>query len=74
MTVVFFLVFTLVLCETMLLGHSIVVDGVPLDGSPEVVFHTFQIGLVVLFYVLAAVGIVFAVGCLLFNFIFRGRK
>ena len=49
-------------------------DGVPLDGTPEIVFHTFEIGLVIVFYVLAAVGIVFSIGCLLFNLIFRERK
>ena len=49
-------------------------DGIPLDGSPEVSIHTFEIGLVIVFDVLATVGIVFAIGCLLFNFIFRERK
>ena len=51
-----------------------IVDGIPLDGSPVMVLHTFQIGLVVVFYILTTVGIAFAVGCLLFNFIFRERK
>ena len=53
---------------------SVDADGVPLDGSPTIVVRTFQIELVVVFYILTTVGIAFAVGCLLFNFIYRERK
>ena len=49
-------------------------DGVPPDGTPQEVIHTFQLGLVVVFYFLAAVGFIFSVTCLLFNFEFRNRR
>ena len=49
-------------------------DGVPPDGTPQKVVHTFQLGLVVVFYFLAAVGMIFSVVCLLFNFVFRSRR
>ena len=50
------------------------VDGIPPDGAALQVINTFQIALVVIFYLLATIGIIFAVGCFLFNFIFRKRK
>ena len=44
------------------------IDGVPLDGSPAISsIHIYQIGLVVVFYILTTIGIAFAIGCLLFN-------
>ena len=49
-------------------------DGVPPDGTPQEVIHTFQLGLVVVFYILAAVGFIFCVACLMFNFVFRNRR
>ena len=49
-------------------------DGVPPDGTPQEVIHTFQLGLVVVFYFLAAVGFIFSVACLLFNFLFTKRR
>jgi hypothetical protein len=51
-----------------------VVDGIPPDGAPLQVINTFHIALVVIFYLLATTGIIFAVGCFLFNLIFRKRK
>ena len=52
-------------------GH---VDGIPPDGSPETVIHTYDTGLIATYYTFATFGTVFAVGCLLFNFAFKGKK
>ena len=52
----------------------ITTDGVPPDGTPQEVIHTFQLGLVIVFYFLAAVGTIFSVVCLLFNFVFRNKR
>lgn len=64
----------MIFCYYLSIKVSIVVDGVPLDGTPVTIFHTFNIGLVAVFDTLATLGIVFAIGCLLFNFICRQRK
>ena len=48
--------------------------GPPPDGTPSKVIRTFKIGLVVTFYILASLGILFAIACLIFNIIFRSRK
>ena len=53
-------------------SHS--TDGVPPDGTPQKTIHTFQLGLVIVYYLLAVAGIVFTVVCLLFNFAFRKRR
>ena len=50
---------------------SYATDGVPPDGTPQKTIHTFQLGLVIVYYLLAVAGIVFSVVCLLFNFAFR---
>ena len=36
--------------------------------------HTFELGLVVAFDILATMGLVFTIGCLIFNIVFRKRK
>ena len=59
---------------SVLLPQLCHIDGVPLDGTPAVVIHTHQIGLAIVFYILTTIGIAFAIGCLLFNFIYRERK
>ena len=50
------------------------VGGIPPDGSPVEIVHTFHIALIVVFYFLASLGIVFAIVCLLFNIIYRERQ
>ena len=52
----------------------ILLDGPPPDGTPVIVIHSFNIALVVLFDITAVLGIVFAIGCLIFNFVFKNRK
>ena len=49
-------------------------DGAPPDGTPEEERQTFKIGLIVLFDVLAALGLLFTVACLLFNVIFKNKR
>ena len=49
-------------------------DGVSLDGTILNITHTFETELVVVFDILATLGIAFAIGCLIFNFGFRNRK
>ena len=48
--------------------------GAPPDGTPNQIRHTFMIGLVVWFDILAASGILFTVACLVFNIVFRNRR
>ena len=50
------------------------IGGTPYDGRPIDVAETVEISLMVVFIVLATVGIVLAIICLVFNFIFRERK
>ena len=49
-------------------------DGIPPDGTPVKVIHNIHIGLTIVYYTLAASGILFAIGCILFNFAYRKRK
>ena len=48
--------------------------GRPYDGVPDMVTVAVSVVQTVVFSLLAAAGIVFAVVCLIFNFIFRNRK
>lgn len=48
--------------------------GSPSDGSPTEITRTFHIGLIVVFDVLATLGIIFAIICFLFNLIYREKK
>jgi len=54
--------------------YSVFPDGTPPDGSPEMIIHTFNIGLVALYYTIATLGIALAISCLVFNFTFRKKK
>ena len=45
-----------------------------MDGTILNITHTFELGLVIVFDVLATMGLIFTTGCLLFNIIFRNRK
>ena len=47
---------------------------VPYDGIPQTVIDILPTSLVVIVFLLAAVGSSLAVGCLIFNFIFREKK
>ena len=53
---------------------SFIVDGTPLDGTILNITHTYDIGLVIVFDILASLGIFFDIGCLIFNVVFRNRK
>ena len=46
----------------------------PYDGVPRTVIDNVATPLVVVVFLLATAGIIFAVGCLIFNFTFRETK
>ena len=46
----------------------------PWDGTPEVRINTPLFPLMVVVYVFASSGIVFALVCMVFNIVFRNRK
>ena len=48
--------------------------GVPPDGTPNIIVKTVFPPLYITYFVAVAVGITFAIVCLLFNCIFRNRK
>jgi len=48
--------------------------GIPPDGTPVQIIHTYKTGLVVFYYILAAIGVVLAIVCGVFNFVYRKRK
>ncbi|CAI8029903.1 hypothetical protein GBAR_LOCUS16974 [Geodia barretti] len=48
--------------------------GIPNDGIPIEDVVTVSVALTVVYVILATTGLVFAVGCLLFNIIFRQRR
>lgn len=49
-------------------------DGVPPDGTPLKVFNGVHITITVVYDVLAIVGIMLAITCVIFNVVFRDRK
>lgn len=50
------------------------IDGVPSDGTPISILVTYYKALYIAYNIAVVLGLVFAVFCLLFNFIFRKRK
>ena len=64
--------------HAVLHGFNLVIlyftDGTPPDGLPCIDISTYSVALVVVFYALTLAGIVFAIVCLLFNWIFRKSK
>ena len=58
----------------MHIHYDIHTEGVPYDGVPEEDIRTAFIPLVIVIYLLAAAGILFAIVCLAFNYFFRNRK
>ena len=51
-----------------------VADGIPPDGTPIHIIHTYHIGLTTTYYLVAIAGILWAGVCAVFNFAFRKRK
>ena len=49
-------------------------DGIPNDGLQIEEVVTVSVALTGVYVILATAGLVFAVGCLLFNIIFRQRR
>ena len=49
-------------------------EGIPPDGTPLAMTNRLPLGLIVVLYVLAVGAIVFAVACMIFNFVFREKK
>ena len=45
--------------------------GVPYDGVPTTRLVTVKVALAVFYIILGVAGIIFAIGCLCFNFIYR---
>ena len=50
-----------------------VLEGIPNDGVPIEDVVTVSVALTVVYVILATAGLVFAVGCLLFNLLYRNR-
>ena len=49
-------------------------DGIPPDGTPKIVITSILEPIFYVYTIFASAGIVFAIVCMLFNFIFRKRK
>ena len=49
-------------------------DGAPSDGNPIEVTNVYQLWIVILFNILASVGVILTIACGIFNFIFRNKK
>ena len=48
--------------------------GIPPDGKPQSVLHKLLFPIIIVVDMLALLGILFAVVCLLFNILYRERK
>ena len=49
-------------------------DGIPPDGFPREEIVTVHLSVTVIFVILASVGVVFTIACLIYNFLFRKKK
>ena len=49
-------------------------DGIPFDGVPQNFVENIHTGVTVVFCLLSTAGIVFAIACMCYNFIYRDRK
>ena len=49
-------------------------DGIPSDGTPLEVISHFHLALVIIYDILAFLGLIYTTVCLVFNFVFRKRK
>ena len=49
-------------------------EGIPPDGTPLKMTTHLPVGLLIALYVIAVGAIIFAVVCMIFNFVFRGEK
>lgn len=50
------------------------IDGVPYDGGAETAQHPLHTAVTIIYFILASVGLVYTILCLLFNTLFRNRK
>ena len=49
-------------------------EGIPPDGTPLEMTTHLPVGLLIALYVIAVGAIIFAMVCMIFNFVFRGKK
>ena len=61
-------------CNTCYMHMGAPAAGIPPDGTPIIVIHTFKVELVVILDISAGAGIIFAIVCLVFNVVFRNKK
>ena len=50
------------------------IDGIPYDGEPEVEVVTVHPALTALVLILTTAGVIFAIACMIFNFVYRNRR
>ena len=55
-------------------SYSPCIGGIPPDGTPVTIVTTVFLPLSIVYFVAVAIGVSFAMVCLLFNCIFRNRK
>ena len=52
-----------------------ILDGlVPYDGVPDEEYITVGVPVTVVYIILSVIGIIFAVLCLIFNFVYRNKR
>ena len=51
-----------------------VIDGVPYDGVPEDNVERIHTSVTVIFCLMSTAGIIFAISCMLFNYIYRDKR
>ena len=61
-------------CLLLISSLYFVTDGVPYDGVPEDDIEKVHVSLTITFCLLSTMGIVFALSCMLFNYLYRDRR
>lgn len=60
--------------DVVFIHYSLYLDGIPPDGTPISVTNTIHDAVIVIYDMIAALGIIFAICCLVFNIVFRNKK
>ena len=60
--------------DIVIILYSLYLDGIPPDGTPISVTNAIHTAVIVIFDLIAALGIIFAICCLVFNLVFRNKK
>ena len=55
-------------------NYQLIKGGVPYDGFPDERIHQTPLPIAIIYSIMATVGLIFAITCLVFNVVFRQKR